>query len=73
MIPISAQIKCVERELSKRNFFYPKWIAEGRANMTQGKAAKEISEMEAVLKTLEQLAEKDGKQLGLGISTNQFR
>lgn len=75
-IGLSDQIKCVEREISKRKYFYPKWIKEGRVKLTQEKADQEITEMEAVKATLVELYEKSsttGQQLGLGIQVNNTR
>jgi len=56
-IPLSDQIACVTRELGMRRRVYPKWIESGR--MKQDEADREIARMEAVLATLQGLAEKE--------------
>ena len=52
-VTLERQIACVRRELTMRRKVYPKWIAGGR--MTQEQAQEQISTMEAVQATLEQL------------------
>ena len=53
-VPISAQIACVEREISMRLRVYPRWVADKK--MTQAKADAELDAMRAVLATLKGLA-----------------
>lgn len=53
MITIEDQIKAVEREIGMRRRVYPNWVASKR--MSQEKADKEITAMEAVLETLKQV------------------
>lgn len=55
MIPIGEQIACVERELRQRARVYPRLIESGR--MTKQKADEETRRMEAVLATLQKVAE----------------
>lgn len=50
MVPIEAQIACVEREIKMRERVYPRWIEAKR--MTQKKADEEIAAMRGVLETL---------------------
>lgn len=54
-IPIGEQVECVERELRQRARVYPRLIESGR--MTPNKAREETTRMEAVLATLQKLAE----------------
>jgi len=61
MADIEKQIRCVKREIAKRSRFYPHWIKKGR--MTQEKADKEIAEMTAVLRTLEEVQRHGSPQL----------
>lgn len=49
-IPISDQIKCVEREIALRQYVYPKKVLEGK--MTEGQKDLEINRMKAVYETL---------------------
>jgi hypothetical protein len=49
-IPLTAQIKAVERELAMRRSVYPRQVAARK--MPQAKADQEIAAMEAVLATL---------------------
>lgn len=56
-IPLSDQIACVTRELGMRRRVYPRWIESGR--MRQEESDREIARMEAVLATLQGLAEKE--------------
>lgn len=49
-INISDQIKCVVREIKKREYVYPKQVAAGK--MTQQLADTELERMRAVLDTL---------------------
>lgn len=55
--PVSTddQVECVRRELGYRRRVYPRRIAAGK--MTQALADREIARMEAVLATLERVAE----------------
>lgn len=52
-VPIQVQIACVKREIAMRKRMYPTWVAAKRMNVF--KAEDEISEMQAVLATLESL------------------
>jgi hypothetical protein len=52
MIPLTDQIKCVEREIALRRKAYPKWVEQRRPGWTMEKMAREIAAMEAVLATL---------------------
>jgi len=52
--PLSEQIRCLRREISKRNWVYPKLVTQGK--ITRDKAETEIAQMEAAMKTLEELA-----------------
>lgn len=54
-VPIHEQIECVLRELRQRAKVYPRLIESGR--MTPNKAREETTRMEAVLATLQKLAE----------------
>ncbi len=47
------QIQCVQRELNKRKWVYPKMVSEGKR--TKAWADKELSLMEGVLQTLKRL------------------
>jgi len=60
MITIEDQIKAVEREIGMRRRVYPNWVASKR--MSQEKADKEITAMEAVLETLKKV-QKQGQLL----------
>lgn len=53
-IPLDEQVRCVKREISKRNYVYPYQVQQGK--MTREKAEREIAVMQAVLATLEKLA-----------------
>lgn len=53
-VPLSEQVKCVQREIRLRQVVYPKLIARGK--MTQATADKEMQAMQAVLATLQKLA-----------------
>ena len=52
-VPLSVQIRCVQREISLRQKVYPRWVAQDR--MSGEKASDEICAMQAVLKTLTEL------------------
>jgi hypothetical protein len=54
-VPLSAQIAAVEREISYREWVYPRWLAEHK--MTQRRADQELAAMRAVLATLRALAQ----------------
>ena len=54
MSDIYSQIKCVKREISMRKRVYPRMVMTER--LTPAEAEAEIKTMEAVLKTLEELA-----------------
>jgi hypothetical protein len=49
-VSLERQIRCVRREIKKRESVYPRWVGAGR--MTPEKAADERDAMEAVLATL---------------------
>lgn len=49
-IPITEQIRAVEREIAMRERVYPTWVQNKR--MTQRKADDELAAMRAVLETL---------------------
>lgn len=53
---LAEQIACVEREIRKREYVYPRAVAQGAMN--QHKAGCELEMMRAVLGTLQALAEK---------------
>lgn len=50
------QIKCVEREINKRNFVYPKLIAAQK--LTPAKAKEEIDLMEGIKDLLQSIKDK---------------
>ena len=52
-IPLSEQIRCVEREIGMREKAYPRWVSANR--MPAMKADREIATMRAVLATLKKL------------------
>lgn len=54
MIDINQQIQCVRREIKMRKSAYPRWVAQGR--ITQTKADHELEAMQAVEKTLLDIA-----------------
>lgn len=54
-VPIGEQIACIERELGYRQRVYPRWVADGK--MSINKSREELRRMEAVLATLQQIAE----------------
>lgn len=54
LVPLAAQIACVERELGMRRSVYPRRVADGK--MRQAQADQEVRAMEAVLETLQGLA-----------------
>lgn len=56
-VPLSDQIAAVRREIGMRKNVYPRWILNGK--MPAAKAASEMSAMEAVLATLEELDAKE--------------
>lgn len=60
-IPLSDQVHCLKREISKRNWFYPKMVKAGK--MTVDRAELEIAQMEAAKATLEELAKSRGIDL----------
>jgi hypothetical protein len=59
-VSLERQIRCVRRELKKRQSVYPRWVQLGK--MTPEQAADERDAMEAVLATL----------LELDVSRNQL-
>lgn len=56
-VPLSDQVKCIQRELGMRRHVYPGRIARG--HMTRKKADQEIRAMEAVLRTLQELEKRE--------------
>lgn len=54
-VSMTAQIKCVEREIAMRKRVYPRFVKNGK--MTQQEADAELAAMEAVLKTLNEKSE----------------
>lgn len=54
---LARQIACIKREVRLRHQNYPKWVAKNR--MTQKMADEEILSMEAVLATLQKMADAD--------------
>jgi hypothetical protein len=56
-VPITAQVASVARELKLRRRVYPRRVAEQK--MTQQFANDEIEAMQAVLATLQSIAEKE--------------
>lgn len=52
-VPLSKQILCVKRELAMRQRVYTRFVSTGR--MTQQKMDQEITEMSAVLESLQGL------------------
>lgn len=49
-VSLERQIRCVRREIKKRQSVYPRWVQLGK--MTPEQAADEREAMEAVLSTL---------------------
>lgn len=60
-ISIRDQVACVGRELGMRKRCYPKWVSSER--MTQKEADQEIAAMEAVYKTMREVADKNQLKL----------
>lgn len=58
-VPLKLQIACVEREIEKRKSVYPRLVDRG--TMTPGKMSAELAGMRAVLKTLQELAQREGR------------
>ncbi len=56
-IPLEAQIKCVQREITFRRRVYARRVSNGR--MSEVFADQQIKLMEAVLKTLQELRNAD--------------
>ncbi len=56
-IPLEAQIKCVQREITFRRRVYSRRVSMGR--MSEVFADQQIKLMEAVLKTLQELRNAD--------------
>lgn len=52
-VPIANQIACVRREITMRNWVYPRWVEKGRMNQEQ--ADRELEAMIAVLATLQEV------------------
>jgi hypothetical protein len=61
---LEAQLHCVQREIEKRERFYPRWITEGRIKKFQ--AEWEIATMKAVLNTLTRLGTDQPVKLSRG-------
>ncbi len=57
-VSLNRQIECIEREIRYRRYVYPKRVAAGK--LSQAKADDEIAVMEAIVKTLRSLKEKEG-------------
>lgn len=55
-VPLEAQLRCVEREIKKRQSVYERLVSKGR--MTKARAQCEIRAMRAVRKTLQELVER---------------
>jgi len=53
-VPIEAQVRCIEREITMRERVYPRWVESKR--LTQRKADEEMEAMRAVLATLQTIA-----------------
>jgi len=53
MVPIEAQIACIERELAFRVKLYPRWVKAGK--LTQENADVELERMGAVLASLRRI------------------
>lgn len=51
--PLNELVACAERELGKRQKFYPNWVRDGR--MKDSDAQSEIAKMEAIVETLKKL------------------
>lgn len=60
-VSISDQIRCVEREIKKREYVYPRQVAQGK--MSQNRADAELDRMRAVLATLNEVAETQAFEL----------
>lgn len=56
-ITLQEQIECAKREISMRKWVYPSRVNQGKMN--QVKADHEIAAMEAILRTLEELAQRE--------------
>jgi hypothetical protein len=54
-VSFERQLACIERELKMRRRVYPRLVERGK--MSQDKASEEILLIEAVIRTLRQLAE----------------
>lgn len=61
---LEAQLRCVQREIEKREKLYPRWVQEGRMNEHQ--MHWELNCMRAVLKTLLSLAQEQPVRLSRG-------
>jgi hypothetical protein len=61
MVSLSDQLQSVRREIALRKRVYPRWIASGK--MTPELATREIAAMEAVERTIAELAK--GEELAL--------
>ena len=53
MVPIEAQIACIERELGFRQKLYPRWVTQGK--LTKEAADVELERMDAVLASLRRI------------------
>lgn len=54
---LELEILCLKREVSMREFVYPKWVANGK--ISQAKADQELRLMRAALARIEGLRPKD--------------
>lgn len=57
-IPLSEQLKEVNREVAVRTRVYPRWVAEGKGGLTQESATEKLETMKAVAETLRELIRK---------------
>jgi hypothetical protein len=55
-IPLEVQLACAKRELRLRRRSYAKWVPEGK--MTEAQAAHELAAMQAIVRTLQDLLER---------------
>lgn len=55
-VSLERQLRCVKREIKKREGVYPRWVERG--SMTKQQADEEIEAMRAVLATLLELETK---------------
>lgn len=55
-VSLERQLRCVKREIKKRESVYPRWVEQGR--MPKQQADDELEAMRAVLATLLELESK---------------